>query len=127
MTDTKSNASPEDILVGGQAVIEGVMMRAPRAYAVAVRRADGSIEVKRDYMKRLSESWKPLSWFVIRGFAVLLQSLFLGIRILNYSANIAMAETRPHESQSRLLANERKDVNIPSVRFTKVRRVAGVG
>jgi uncharacterized protein YqhQ len=92
MADTKSTASPEDILVGGQAVIEGVMMRTPHAYAVAVRRADGSIEVKREFVKRLSEYWKPLSWIIIRGFAVLVQSLSLGIRTLNYSANVSMAD-----------------------------------
>ena len=45
MADNTSKASPEDILVGGQAVIEGVMMRTPHAYAVAVRRADDSVEV----------------------------------------------------------------------------------
>ena len=84
MADTKSKASPEDILVGGQAVIEGVMMRTPHAYAVAVRRADGSIEVKKEPVKRLSEYWKPLSWLVIRGFAVLIQSLVLGIRTLEF-------------------------------------------
>ncbi len=92
MADTKSTTSPEDILVGGQAVIEGVMMRTPHAYAVAVRHADGSIEVKREPVKRLSEYWKPLSWFVIRGFAVLIQSLFLGIRTLNFSINASMAD-----------------------------------
>ena len=78
MASKKTDSSPEDILVGGQAVIEGVMMRTPHAYAVAVRHADGSIEVKREGVKRLSEYWKPLSWPVVRGFAVLLQSLLLG-------------------------------------------------
>lgn len=92
MSDNKTKASPEDILVGGQAVIEGVMMRTPHAYAVAVRRADGSIEVKREPVKRVSEYWKPLSWFVIRGFAVLVQSLYLGIRTLNFSINASMAD-----------------------------------
>ncbi len=77
MARGKPEGSPEDILVGGQAVIEGVMMRTPHAYAVAVRRADGSMAVKREAVKRVSEYWKPLSWFVIRGFSVLLQSLVL--------------------------------------------------
>jgi uncharacterized protein YqhQ len=97
MADKKSSASPEDILVGGQAVIEGVMMRTPYAYAVAVRRANGSIEVKREPVKRLSDYWKPLSWVIIRGFAVLLQSLVLGIRTLNFSINVSMKdlETEP--------------------------------
>src|SRR5512138_3885867 len=97
MSDTKAKASPEDILVGGQAVIEGVMMRTPHAYAVAVRRADGSISIKREGVKRLSLYWKPLSWPVIRGFAVLLQSLVLGIRALNFSFGAAVedAEGKP--------------------------------
>jgi len=97
MADTKSKASPEDILVGGQAVIEGVMMRTPRAYAVAVRRADGSIEVKKEPVKRLSDYCKPLSWIVIRGFAVLIQSMILGFRTLNYSVNVSMKDLEEKE------------------------------
>lgn len=95
MANSKADASPEDILVGGQAVIEGVMMRTPFAYAVAVRHADGTIEVKREPVKRLSDYWKPLTWPVIRGFAVLLQSLILGIRTLNFSFTAATADLEP--------------------------------
>jgi len=102
MADTKadknSTASPEDILVGGQAVIEGVMMRTPRAYAVAVRRLDGSIEVKREQVKRLSERCRIFSWLIIRGFAVLVQSLALGIRTLNYSVNVSMQDMEAREA-----------------------------
>ena len=97
MADKKSKASPEDILVGGQAVIEGVMMRTPHAYAVAVRRADGSIEVKKELVKRLSDYCKPLSWVVIRGFAVLIQSMVLGLRTLNYSINVSMKDLEEKE------------------------------
>jgi uncharacterized protein YqhQ len=92
MAGTKSNTSPEDILVGGQAVIEGVMMRTPHAFAVAVRRSDGSVEVMKEPVKRLADRWKPLSWLIIRGFAVLIQSLVLGIRTLNYSLNVSMKD-----------------------------------
>ena len=99
MADTKSAASPEDILVGGQAVIEGVMMRTPRAYAVAVRRMDGSIEVKREPVKRLSERWKILSWWVVRGFAVLVQSMILGIRTLNFSINVSVQDMEALEAE----------------------------
>ena len=98
MADIKSKTSPEDILVGGQAVIEGVMMRTPHAYAVAVRRADGSIEVKREPVKRLSDYWRPLSWIVVRGFAVLIQSLALGIRTLNFSINASMQDLQKEEA-----------------------------
>jgi uncharacterized protein YqhQ len=106
MADTKSSASPEDILVGGQAVIEGVMMRTPRAYAVAVRRADGSIEVKREPVKRLSEYWKPLSLVIVRGFAVLIQSLVLGMRTLNFSVNVSMADIKPEPKEKPAKANK---------------------
>ena len=99
MADNTSKASPEDILVGGQAVIEGVMMRTPHAYAVAVRRADDSVEVKKEPVKRLSEYWKPLSWVIVRGFAVLLQSLILGIRTLNYSINVSMKDLEPESKK----------------------------
>ena len=98
MTDTNSKSSPEDILVGGQAVIEGVMMRTPRAYAVAVRRLDGTIEVKKEKVKRLSERCKIFSWLVIRGFAVLIQSLALGIKTLNYSVNVSMQDLEVQEA-----------------------------
>lgn len=95
MPGSGKKGSPEDILVGGQAVIEGVMMRTPYAYAVAVRRADGSMTIKKEAVRRLADVWKPLTWPVVRGFAVLLQSLVLGIRTLNFSFNAALADADP--------------------------------
>ena len=76
------------------------MMRTPYAYAVAVRRADGSVDVKREAVTRLSGLWKPLSWPVIRGFAVLLQSLVLGLRTLNFSFNVAMSDLEPDKEKT---------------------------
>jgi len=111
MADTNSNSSPEDILVGGQAVIEGVMMRTPRAYAVAVRRLDGNIEVKKEKVKRLSERCKIFSWLVIRGFAVLIQSLALGIKTLNYSVNVSMQDLEAREAAEAEAATESKAAN----------------
>jgi len=101
MTAQKTNGSPEDILVGGQAVIEGVMMRTPHAYAVAVRRADGSLEIRREPVRRLASLWKPLSWPVVRGFAVLVQSLALGIRTLNFSFQVASADIDAREAPAK--------------------------
>jgi uncharacterized protein YqhQ len=122
MADTKSKASPEDILVGGQAVIEGVMMRTPRAYAVAVRRADGSIEVKKEPVKRLSDYCKPLSWIVIRGFAVLIQSMILGLRTLNYSVNVSMKDLEAEEKPKKV---KKKSSTFP-VALSMVLGVAAV-
>lgn len=101
MASRKKPTSPEDILVGGQAVIEGVMMRTPYAYAVAVRRADGSMAVQKAPVRRLADSWKLLSWPVVRGFAVLVQSLALGIRCLNFSFNAALEDSEPAASSAR--------------------------
>jgi uncharacterized protein YqhQ len=82
----------EKINVGGQAVIEGVMMRAPRAMAIAVRRASGEIVVKADEMVPLSERFPVVKLPIVRGAVSLFQSLALGLKALNFSANEAMVE-----------------------------------
>ena len=81
-----------DLIVGGQAVIEGVMMRTPNAYAIAVRKADGTIINTAARLPKWSDSYPILKWPVLRGGAVLIQSMGLGIKALNYSANEAFAE-----------------------------------
>lgn len=83
---------PEEILVGGQAVIEGVMMRSPHSYAVAVRCQDGSIAVAEDYLERPSEKHPWLRYPVLRGLGTLGQAMALGIRALRYSAERAMED-----------------------------------
>jgi uncharacterized protein YqhQ len=82
----------EKINIGGQAVLEGVMMRAPRAVAIAVRRPSGEIVVKREQMPPLSERYPIVKLPVLRGSVALFTSLALGIRALNFSANEALAE-----------------------------------
>jgi uncharacterized protein YqhQ len=85
--------SPEgELLVGGQALIEGVMMRSPGAYGIAVRRPDGSLALQRGKVKSLAKRYPLLKAPVLRGVAVLFQSLAIGIRALNFSAEQAMAE-----------------------------------
>src|ERR671924_34134 len=81
-----------DLIVGGQAVIEGVMMRTPNAYAVAVRRADGRIVHTAAALSKWSDRLPVLRLPVLRGAAVLVQSMGLGIKALNYSANEAFAD-----------------------------------
>ncbi len=78
--------------VGGQAVIEGVMMRAPNAWAVAVRRPGGSIEAVRHPLPRLSSRSRLARVPFIRGMLVLGESLTLGFRALSWSAQKAADE-----------------------------------
>ena len=80
--------------VGGQAVIEGVMMRSPTRVAVAVRRADGSVALLERTFSSITRRIKPLGLPVVRGAVSLFETLFLGITALNFSADEA-AKTMP--------------------------------
>jgi uncharacterized protein YqhQ len=77
---------PQGASVGGQAVIEGVMMRAPEAWAVAVRRPDGVIEAKRHDLPGITSRSKPAKVPFLRGIFVLIESLTLGFKALSWSA-----------------------------------------
>ena len=93
-------STPErDLIVGGQAVIEGVMMRTPNAYAIAVRKADGTIVNTAARLPKWSDKYPLLKWPVLRGGAVLVQSMGLGIKALNYSANEAFAEVEEAKAE----------------------------
>ncbi len=72
--------------VGGQAVIEGVMMRSPSGWAVAVRRPDGIIEAEGYDLPRLSSRSKLAKIPFLRGITVLIESLSLGFKALSWSA-----------------------------------------
>ena len=91
------SASQKDLIVGGQAVVEGVMMRTPNAYAVAVRRADGTITHTGAALAKWSDRFPVLRLPVLRGAAVLLQSMALGVKALNYSAGEAFADAEEAE------------------------------
>jgi len=80
---------PPGASVGGQAVIEGVMMRAPEAWAVAVRRPDGVIEAKRNELPGIVSRSKWAKMPFLRGIFVLAESLTLGFRALSWSAEKA--------------------------------------
>ena len=88
---------PPGSTVGGQAVIEGVMMRAPSKWAVAVRRPDGVIEARSDPLPRLSSRSRLARIPFIRGVMVLGESLSLGFRALSWSARKAGDEEAGEE------------------------------
>ncbi len=83
---------------GGQAVIEGVMMRGPTAIATAVRLPNGRISVKRDDFVSASRRHRILRLPVVRGGLTLLESLALGIKALNYSASVAIEAVEEDKS-----------------------------
>jgi uncharacterized protein YqhQ len=89
----------EKIAVGGQAVIEGVMMRSPTLVATAVRRPDGEITVRKTGFVSISKRKKLLGLPVIRGAVVLIETLSLGISALTYSAEEALKEEGTEEKK----------------------------
>jgi len=79
--------------IGGQAVIEGVMMRAPGAVATAVRRPDGTISVRRREFRSAAEKFRLFRLPILRGAVALIESLSLGMGALLFSAEEAAGET----------------------------------
>jgi len=90
--------------VGGQAVIEGVMMRSPEKVSTSVRLMNGSIVTKTDPFKSITKKYKLLGKPVLRGVISFFEMLVLGIKTLNYSAEMAAiepdAEPKPKASES---------------------------
>ena len=84
--------SGDDPLIGGQAVLEGVMMRSPHAYCIAVRKPDGEIVTEDGPAERLSEKSKFWALPVVRGVGTLWQAMSLGMKALNFSAQHAVEE-----------------------------------
>ncbi|GAC1435348.1 MAG: DUF1385 domain-containing protein [Terriglobales bacterium] len=82
----------EETLVGGQAVLEGVMMRSPHAWAIACRKPSGEVSTYSEPLERLSEKRKWMGWPVLRGVATLGHAMTLGFRALRFSANVALED-----------------------------------
>src|SRR2546428_10990247 len=85
-------SSSDDILVGGQEVIEGVMMRSPKGYSVAVRRQDGTVGIMKEALFTMGEKCKVFKTSILRGVGVLAQSLFFGIRAPTFSPLVPLTD-----------------------------------
>ena len=88
--------APKDAPVGGQAVLEGVMMRGVSTWAVAVRKPDGTVEVTSEPLVSWAKRNRVLRWPVIRGVVALAESLRIGFRALAISAN---AQIEPEDGE----------------------------
>ena len=94
--------SGEETLVGGQAVLEGVMMRSPHAWAIAVRKPSGDVATHREPLERPSEKHKWLGWPIVRGVITLGYAMTLGFRALRFSANVALDQVPSDEQGKRV-------------------------
>lgn len=94
-------AMERDLIVGGQAVMEGVMMRTPSAYAIACRKQDGTIVTTAERLPKWSDRFKWLNIPILRGGATLIQTLALGIKALNFSAKIFEDDLKAQEEKEK--------------------------
>lgn len=86
--------------IGGQAVIEGVMMRGKRIYAMAVRKPDNELEMVVESITPAADKFPPLGWPIVRGVVSFVNSLVLGMKLITKSAEIAgVDETEEPETK----------------------------
>lgn len=81
-----------DLAVGGQALIEGVMIRAPKAIGIAVRMPNGEIALKHEVFVSLTARYRVLKLPLVRGVVNLIETMVIGMRALNFSAEKAFEE-----------------------------------
>jgi uncharacterized protein YqhQ len=92
--------SGEETLVGGQAVLEGVMMRSPHAWAIACRKPSGQVVTLSEPLERPSEKHKWMAWPIVRGVVTLGYAMKLGYRALRFSANVAIEDIMQDEGKN---------------------------
>ncbi|MCF7858817.1 MAG: DUF1385 domain-containing protein [Candidatus Cloacimonetes bacterium] len=110
----------KQIEVGGQAVIEGVMMRGPDNLATAIRRKDKTIEIKKTKFISKTKQNKFLGFPIIRGFASLIEMLIIGLQTLNFSASRAeldWEEENPKKNKKKKSQTREKFEEIVSYIF----------
>jgi uncharacterized protein YqhQ len=98
--------SGEETLVGGQAVMEGVMMRAPHSYCVAVRKASGEIVTEQKPLPKISETYPIFKYPILRGIGTLFQAMSLGMKALKFSADVSLEDLKKSEAEKGKPAKE---------------------
>lgn len=91
--------SGEETLVGGQAVLEGVMMRSPHAWAIACRKPSGEMVTMAEPLERPSDKHKWMAWPIVRGVMTLGYAMKLGYRALRFSANVAIEDAMQSDDE----------------------------
>src|SRR5436190_6990493 len=92
----------EETLVGGQAVLEGVMMRSPHAWAIACRKPSGEVLTHSEPLERLSEKHKWMGWPVVRDVITVGHAMTLVFRALRFSANAALDQLPSNDKGKKL-------------------------
>jgi len=115
--------SGEETLVGGQAVLEGVMMRSPHAWGIAVRKPSGEIVTHSEPLERPSETHKWMAWPIVRGVMTLGHAMTLGFRALKFPANAALEDLNANSEAENPESNGNK---VPAKKFEITGWMAGL-
>jgi uncharacterized protein YqhQ len=116
--------------VGGQAVIEGVMMRSPKRIATAIRRSNGEIEINTNEYVSLIQRKKYLNIPVVRGAITLIEVMILGIKTLQWSADKAMEDIDEEDRKKgkKVKAKKKSGMSTASAIFTiSIALLIGIG
>ena len=124
--------SGEETLVGGQAVLEGVMMRSPHAWAIACRKPSGEVVTLSQPIERPSEKHKWMAWPIVRGVMTLGYAMSLGYRALRFSANVAIEDVIENEDAAKTNAEtaatavplKRSEAEVPQLSQSQSREKA---
>lgn len=112
--------------IGGQAVIEGVMMKNQNEYSVAVRRPDGGIEVKKQSCQSLREKSKIANFPIIRGVVTFVESLATGMKTLNYSASFYDEEEEEKEEEKKNKSEAKESLLMGLVMIVAIVLAVGI-
>jgi len=121
MSESKAKLKPE---LGGQAVIEGIMMRSPEKLSVAVRIKNGKILLKSENFTSLTKKNRFFNLPFIRGGVVLLESLYLGVKTLSWSSKVAVSDEK-NEENNKLQNNKKEFLSNITIWFTVFLGLAG--
>ena len=94
-----SNYAPPEMQLGGQALVEGVMMRSPKYVGAAVRRADGQIETRVERFEPIARRIPFFGWPFVRGIVGMVEMVSLGSRYLNWSSELALQDDPEYQAK----------------------------
>jgi uncharacterized protein YqhQ len=109
---TKTTAKKIDFAVGGQAVLEGVMMRSPNNITIAVRKKNKTIKVHKRKYRTLTQKYKIMNIPIIRGMVNLVEMMVVGTKAINISANEMIEDELTVKQKKELKMNGKKWHNI---------------
>lgn len=113
--------SGEETLVGGQAVLEGVMMRSPHAWAIACRKPSGEVVTMSEPLERPSDKHKWMAWPIVRGVMTLGYAMNLGYRALRFSANVAIEDMMQEGQEETSAPAPKAEVSKPQAASSETR------